>query len=512
VLILRLKQCERALGDGRLDEAFDLARQSDVRAHRQGQDLIGELVKALIDRGRRHLAQGRLPAAAADADKAIQLGGNLPDAAQLREAVRNAERGVQNVNQQAAQAMALARRHADQGQLTVGQQVLAEAPVTDPRLDCLKQDLAARRAGLESCLKKATEAFDVGDWEAAIDHIAMAGKNSAQDAALRRLADRIADHVAAEAAPQVESGRLDAAAALMGRLDGLPADTTATRHLRATLDQCRAASNAIAAGQHQEAEEVLRRLQIMWPQAGWIGQLAEQARQWAEVQTAIRASPLSLLTLTAQRAPAKAPSPLPPVAMARMQSLVLHVDGVGSFGVLPGPKVSIGPLSSTRALDLPLMIDAAAPTITLSRSDGDYFLGADRPAMVNEVPCVTRLLNSGDRLGLGTRCRLTFRRPSAASGTAVLDITGARLPSAGIRQVILFDREIVIGPGAGAHIRADELPAPVVLVRSGEGLACRSAAEILIEGRPAGNAADLPLGAHISIGSLRFVISREQRA
>ena len=243
-----------------------------------------------------------MPAAAADADKAIQLGGNLPDAAQLREAVRNAERGVQNVNQQAAQAMALARRHADQGQLTVGQQVLAEAPVTDPRLDCLKQDLAARRAGLESCLKKATEAFDAGDWEAAIDHIAMAGKNSAQDAALRRLADRIADHVAAEAAPQVESGRLDAAAALMGRLDGLPADTTATRHLRATLDQCRAASNAIAAGQHQEAEEVLRRLQIMWPQAGWIGQLAEQARQWAEVQTAIRASPLSLLTLTAQRA------------------------------------------------------------------------------------------------------------------------------------------------------------------------------------------------------------------
>ena len=31
MLILRLKQCERALGDGRLDEAFDLARQSDVR-------------------------------------------------------------------------------------------------------------------------------------------------------------------------------------------------------------------------------------------------------------------------------------------------------------------------------------------------------------------------------------------------------------------------------------------------------------------------------------------------
>jgi len=77
--------------------------------------------------------------------------------------------------------------------------------------------------------------------------------------------------------------------------------------------------------------------------------------------------------------------------------------------------------------------------------------------------------------------------------------------------VILLDREIVIGPGAGAHIRADQLPSPVVLIRSGEELACRSADEIMIDGRPAGNAADLPRGANVSIGSLRFVISREQR-
>jgi hypothetical protein len=508
VLILRLKQCERALADGRLDEAYDLARQSDVRTHRRGQELISELVKALIERGRRHLAQGRLLAASADADKAVQLGGNLPDAVQLREAVHAALRGTEKVNQQAAQALALARRHADQGQLTVGQQVLDQSPLADARLDGLKHDLAARRAGLESTLKKATEAFDAGDWEAAVDQIAMAGKNGAQDAALRRLADRIADHAAAEAAPQVESGRLDAAAVLLARLDRLPADTTATRQLRTTLDQCRAASDAIAAGQQQEAEDAVRRLQVMWPKAGWIRELAEQARQWGQVQTNIRTSPLSLLALTAQRPPAKTPAP---PAATRMQSLVLHVDGVGSFQVLPGSKVTLGPLSSTRSLDLPLMIDAAAPTITLSRSDEDYFLTANGPATVNEVPCVNKLLNNGDRIGLGTRCRLTFRRPSAASGTAVLDISGARLPVAGIRQVILLDREIVIGPGGGAHIRADELASPVVLMRSGEGLACRSATEITIDGRPAGNAANLPQGAHISVGSLRFVISREQR-
>jgi hypothetical protein len=509
VLILRLKQCERALADGRLDEAFDLARQGDVRAHRRGQQLISKLLKSLIDRGRRHLAQGRLAAAAADADKAVLLGGNLPDGVQLQEAVRTARRGHDQINQQAGQALALARRHAERGQLTVGQQVLAESPVADPRLDCLKQDLAARRAGLESCLKRATQAFDAGDWEAAIDHIANAGRNGAGDAALRLLADRIADHVAADAASHVESGRLDTAAALVDRLDRLPAETTATRQIHATLDQCRAAWDAIAAGQREQADEVLRRLQVTWPRAGWIGELAEQTRQWGQVQTAIQASPLSLLALAAQRGLAR--TRLPPVEIQRMESMVLHIDGVGSFQVLPEAKVSIGPLSSTRVLDLPLMIDAAAPSITLSRSDEDYFLSSDRPATVNEVPCTSKLLNNGDRIGLGTRCRLTFRRPSAASGTAVLDISGARLPGAGIRQVILLDREIVIGPGGGAHIRADELASPVVLMRSGEGLACRSADEITIDGRPAGNAANLPQGAHVSIGSLRFVISREQR-
>jgi len=510
VLILRLKQCERALADGRLDEAFDLARQPDVRAHRRGQQLTTKLLKSLIDRGRRHLAQGRLAAAAADADKAVLLGGNVPDAVQLQEAVRTARRGHDQINQQAGQALALARRHAEQGQLTVGQQVLAESPVADPRLDCLKQDLAARSAGLESCLKRATQAFDAGDWEAAIDHIAGAGRNGAsQDAALRLLADRIADHVAAEAASHVESGRLDTAAAMMDRLGRLPAETTATRQIHATLDQCRAASDAIAAGQREQADEALHRLHVMWPKAGWIAELAEQTRQWGQVQTAIQASPLSLLALAAQRELAK--TRLPPVEVQRMESMVLHIDGVGSFQVLPGAKISIGPLSSTRALDLPLMIDATAPSITLSRSDEDYFLSSARPATVNETPCLSKLLNNGDRIGLGTRCRLTFRRPSAASGTAVLDISGARLPGAGIRQVILLDREIVIGPGAGAHVRADELASPVVLMRSGEGLACKSADEITIDGRPAGNSVNLPPGANVSIGSLRFVISREQR-
>jgi tetratricopeptide (TPR) repeat protein len=520
VVILRLKQCERALADGRLDEAFDLLRQPDIRSHRRGQDLVGDLVKALVDRGRKHLAQGRLTAAAMDAEKAVQIGGNLPDAVQLREAVHTAQNGQARVNQQAGQAIALARRHADQGQLTIGQQLLVESPVADPRLEDLKRDLAARREGLEASLKKATEAFDAGDWKAAIDHILMAGKNGTQDPALRRLADRIADHVATEAMPHLESGRLDAVATLLARLDRLPVGTAAARQLRTTLNQCAIASAAIAEGRQQEAEESLRRLQVMSPGAKWIGELVEQARQWGAVQTAMRTSPLSLLTLNGGLKNPKTPvlrySEEPGhreksgsseylrtgVVGSTLRSIVLHVDGVGSYLVLTGSPVSIGPRTSARALDLPLMIDASSQTISLSRSDEDYFLKADGPATVNEVPCVSRMLNNGDKIGIGTRCRMTFRRPSAASSTAVLDVSGARLPTAAIR-------EIVIGPGGSAHIRSDDMSAPVVLVRCDDGLACRSAVEITIDGQRMGNGATLPTGVPISIGSLRLVISGE---
>ena len=132
------------------------------------------------------------------------------------------------------------------------------------------------------------------------------------------------------------------------------------------------------------------------------------------------------------------------------------------------------------------MLDAGAPVVNISRQDEDYFLKSSRPVLVNETPVVSKLLSNGDRIGLGTRCRITFRRPSAASTSALLDLSGTRLADAGIRQVLLMDRELIIGPASAAHIRADDLAAPVVIQRRGETLICRSASEITVDGNAAG--------------------------
>jgi len=106
-----------------------------------------------------------------------------------------------------------------------------------------------------------------------------------------------------------------------------------------------------------------------------------------------------------------------------------------------------------------------------------------------------RLLASGECLDLSPRCRLTFRLPSPASTTAVLDLTGARLPRADIRRVILMDQDLIIGPGSASHVVATQLERPVVLHVSQGQLVC--------QGRDAG----IPVGERVSVGGVSFVLA-----
>jgi len=55
VLILRLKQAESAIADGRLDEAFNIVQSEEIKQHRRGQKLIGRLARAFAKRGKENL-------------------------------------------------------------------------------------------------------------------------------------------------------------------------------------------------------------------------------------------------------------------------------------------------------------------------------------------------------------------------------------------------------------------------------------------------------------------------
>ena len=173
---------------------------------------------------------------------------------------------------------------------------------------------------------------------------------------------------------------------------------------------------------------------------------------------------------------------------------VLHIDGVGAFLVFRQPVVTIGPISSPVAADIAVVAEPTLPPVTIARLDDDYFIKASAPA-----PSAGRLLASGECLDLSPRCRLTFRLPSAASTTAVLDLAGARLPRADIRRVILMDQDLIIGPGSAAHVVAPQLDRPVVLHLSQGQLVC--------PGREGG----IPLGESVSVGGVSLVVAPVDR-
>lgn len=504
MLIVRLKQCETALADGRLDEAFELVRPPDVRAHRRGQELIGKLVRALVGRGREHLAAGQLVAAAQDGAKAQQLGGNVPDVAQLQAAVSHAMSEQRRGAQLQEQVIAAARRHADAGQLTLGANLIAASPAVDSRADLLRQDLIARRAAVQAAVEKASAALKSDDWESAIEHLALLDRGGRTEASVKELGKKINELVVGRATSEFQAGRLDRAGSMLSRLERAPTRSAEADDLRQSLAQARDAADRIGRSDYAGAEQIVRALGSLWPGAAWLAEAREQLRAIRDASDEVRAGPLGMGRGRANHEVRMMPPPLPNRAPARQESgapinCVLHVDGVGAFRVIGRSAVTLGPVSSSRPVDLALMVDASLPAIVISRSDDDYFLQSPRPVMVNDKPVTAKLLAHGDCIALGPRCRITFRRPSAASTSAVLDLSGTRLPGSDVRQVILLDRELIVGPGVSSHVRADDLTTPMVIHRRDGRLVCRGEA----------GSTELSPGVHVSLGSIGLVVARE---
>jgi hypothetical protein len=502
VLLIRIKQCEVALAGGRLDEAFTMLAEPSLRSHRRGQELMGAVGRALVSRGRQHLAAGSLEAAASDADRAATLGGNLSEVVQLRRAVSTAMAEQRKANQVRDHVISTARRRVDAGQLTVGQQ-LVEETVVGNHAELLKQDIAARRASVESAVEKARAALKADDWEAAVDHISRLDRSCRAEPAVREIISRIDEDVVGQATESIESGRLDVGSSLLARLGRLPTQSPEAENLRRIVGQCREAFDAIGRGDAAGAELVIRGLMPLLPKAKWLATAAEQVRTARLATEELRTGPLRLSAITngaPMPAPARpiAPPPLP-AKSGGSTDVILHVDGAGGFRVVDRAIVSIGPVSSSRRVDVPLMADATLPIITIARSEEDYFLHSAQPVLVNDKPTTSTLLSSGDRIGLGPRCRITFRRPSPASTSAVLDLSGTRLPQADVRHIVLMDREMIVGPGTAAHIRSDELDAPAVIQRREGQLVCR------VQGKTT----PLTPGSHVQVGPIGLVVAKE---
>ncbi|MBN1507488.1 MAG: hypothetical protein JW955_11615 [Sedimentisphaerales bacterium] len=527
MLILRIRQAECALADGRLDEAFEIAQAEEIRRHRHGQKLVGRLARALVQRGQENLAGSRFQPALTDCNKAEKLAGTLPEVAQLRAAVCNAIVKHQEAQQHEALRVAQAKQHIDNGWLSVGGRILDEASAGDGRAQMVRQELAAARLKTEDAVAKAEQALNKGDIEAAMDiargTVIAQSRNGRAGELLRQIRMRAVDRIRAD----LDQGRVDRACSLLQRLQPLGQDGTDVTELREALAWCRQAAEHVAAGRPGTALPLLRKVKAVCPSARWLDATIADIKRAAEAYDELDAGPLGLAAAGGSDCglriadcgldSAPAINPQSEVRNPQSESLeagdmpakfVLQIDGVGSFVVFRDARITVGPISSSARPTLALIADPNMPTVILERVEGDYFVRSGTPIDVNGQSVTEKLLADGDRISLSSRCRIRFGLPNPASSTAVLTVSGARLSRPDIRQLILMDRDILIGPYANDHIRTEQVKDPVALFAQNGRLLCRTRDDILVDGTSFDPSVGLAMDRPVKIGRLSMVVAR----
>ena len=150
-------------------------------------------------------------------------------------------------------------------------------------------------------------------------------------------------------------------------------------------------------------------------------------------------------------------------------SLLLLVEGGGSYLVLRCPQASIGRVVSSHPADVPIYSDVAERQANITRVEEDYFLFGVKEVEVAGRKTRHQLLRDGDRIVLGRKAKMTFRLPSRKSPTGVLDMSDTTKMPNDVRRVILFNENAIVGASANAHIRCPHVGTSAVLFeRHGE--------------------------------------------
>ena len=527
MLILRIRQAECALADGRLDEAFEIAQTDEIRRHRHGQKLLGRLARALVQRGQENLAGNRFQPALTDCNKAEKLAGTLPEIAQLRAAVCDAIVKDQQARQHEALRVEQAKQHIENGWLSVGGRILDEAPADDGRAELVRQELAAARLKTEDAVSKAEQALNNGDIEEAMDiargTVIAQSRNGRAGELLHRIRTGAIDRIRAD----LEQGRIDRARCLLQRLQPLGRDGTDVAELSEALAWCRQAAQHVMAGKPAMALPLLRKVKTVCPSARWLDTAISDIKRAAEAYEELDAGPLGLTATgssdcglriadcglestptTNPQSEIRNPQLENPESGDMPAKFVLQIDGVGSFLVFRDARITVGPISSSARPMLALIADPNVPVAVLERVEGDYFIRSQTPIDVNGQSVTERLLADGDRIALSPRCRIRFGLPNPASTTAVLTVSGARLSRPDIRQLILMDRDILIGPYANDHIRTEQVKDPVALFAQNGRLLCRTRDDILVDGARFDPSVGLAVDKPVKIGRLSMVVAR----
>lgn len=524
----RVKAAEKALREGRLEEAFRLASADDIRGERRGAAVLATLADHFLERAREHYRSERFPEALLDLDRA-EAGGVLHDQiAELRGQVMTVAAEVERREGLRRDQLQAAQRGLEANSLDAGRQALRNFTDEDSTAAALREQIARRSAEATRLATSALELIRLNRMADASERLARARALDAGNATLLEGEKILAEKVARSVGEAIAEGRLSLAEAELRHVAKLHEVPASLREWREVLDLARSAGMEIRRHDFAAARRAALRIARLVPTAVWAREQEELLRSASDAVTMLQSGPLGELmgqqgAIAAPRAGVAIPPPVP--AVARLDDtlplpsrfaagqergltgdvprhwLVL-VDGGGSYLLVRGSQVSIGRAASLEPADIPLVSDVADRCGSIVRVDDDYFLTAPREVDVNRRATRHHLLRDGDRIEFGKRAKLNFAVPSRRSGSAVLDLSDTTKMPQDVRRVVLFSGHATIGHGPSAHIGCRHAGVALLLFERGGTLWVRPKND----GHVAGDAVPVDIGKSVELFGASFVV------
>jgi hypothetical protein len=483
----RLKAAENALQEGRLDEAYRLAIQPDLREHRRGAAVLATLTEKFIERARGFYREDRFRDAMLDLDRAEAGGGMKNEIAELRGYVQTVAAEHERHEDSRRQRLDAAVKRIEGGSLAAGRDMLERVATEDRAAHEVRRKADERAADAKRMVEHAERLLAAGQIPAAAERVRKAKAVDAHNEHVARLELQLCQKVMENARAAIVEGKLGRAADELACVGDLGRTLPSRRELADLLTVAQEAAAFVSGFRYAEARRQVMSLARQLPDAGWLKMASEQLRQLDEFQTALLAGPLGDRVVLSpspkeaghdgQSPPYKVPSlddtvALPgriDIASGVPERLLLLVDGGGSYLILRGGQASVGRAASEHPADVPIFSDVAERHANVARVDDDYFLFGVKEVEVGGNKTQHQLLRDGDRIVLGKKAKFTFRLPSRKSPSAVLELSDTTKMPNDVRRVVLFNQHATVGNGPTAHILCRHAGAPlVVFERAGQ--------------------------------------------
>ncbi len=473
LLFVRIRSAEKALREGRLDDAYRLATAPDIRSHKRGVAVLETLAKQFLDRARGHYRADQFPEANSDLVKA--RAGNVlqSEIAELHDQVATVEAEFKRNAQSRHDRVRQARHRIEHGSLAAGRRILEQASQGDTTAKNLQNEIDGKMSDVEGLLRSADQLASQGQWASAADRLRKAKRTNPHHPGVIQAETKMCDEVCSLIQSHLQQGKLMLATHLLDALGDLGDGIVSKKEVGELLATVRKSSDCFQSRDYAGARRHLLTADRMVQECKWIKEAMDQLRHLEDISTALRSGPLGETMESQIPEPANThkraidetiaiPHRRPSIA-GLPGHLLLLVDGGGSFLILRNTEASIGRIVASQSADIPLFSDLAERHANIARVDDDYFLFSPKDVEVAGRTTKHQLLRDGDRIVLGQKAKFTFRMPSRKSPTGVLDLSDTTKMPNDVRRVVLMQQHVTIGFGPTAHIPCRHAGTPLIL-------------------------------------------------